>query len=55
MSMTKKKPWLRIGELAAQADLNPKTIRYYEKIGLQPVPNAARPGTGSMTLLSASS
>jgi DNA-binding transcriptional MerR regulator len=29
---------LRIGELAAGLDLNPKTIRYYESIGLLPPP-----------------
>jgi len=28
----------RIGELAAQFDLNPKTIRFYEQIGLLPQP-----------------
>lgn len=28
----------RIGELAKQVALNPKTIRYYEQIGLLPVP-----------------
>ncbi len=27
---------LRIGELASQLDLNPKTVRYYEEIGLLP-------------------
>ncbi|HEV2128208.1 MAG TPA: MerR family DNA-binding transcriptional regulator, partial [Thermomicrobiales bacterium] len=29
---------LRIAELAAQLNLNPKTIRYYEQIGLVPAP-----------------
>lgn len=29
---------LRIGELAAALGLNPKTIRYYEEIGLLPAP-----------------
>ncbi len=29
---------LRIGELAAELGLNPKTIRYYEQIGLLPAP-----------------
>ena len=29
---------LRIGELAADLGINPKTIRYYEEIGLLPVP-----------------
>lgn len=34
---------LRIGELARELGLNPKTIRYYEEIGLLPTPrrNAA--------------
>lgn len=31
-------PRLRIGELAAELGLNPKTIRYYESIGLLPPP-----------------
>lgn len=30
---------MRIGELADQADVNPKTIRYYEQIGLLAEPN----------------
>lgn len=29
---------MRIGELAAQVHVNPKTIRYYESIGLLPEP-----------------
>jgi DNA-binding transcriptional MerR regulator len=29
---------LRIGEVAAQAGVNPKTIRYYEALGLLPAP-----------------
>jgi MerR family transcriptional regulator, Zn(II)-responsive regulator of zntA len=29
---------LRIGELAAELGINPKTIRYYEEIGLLPAP-----------------
>ena len=29
---------MRIGELADQAGVNPKTIRYYESIGLLPAP-----------------
>lgn len=28
----------RIGELAGELGLNPKTIRYYEQIGLLPTP-----------------
>ncbi|OJW05717.1 MAG: heavy metal-responsive transcriptional regulator [Chloroflexi bacterium 54-19] len=34
----------RIGELAAQFDLNPKTIRFYEEIGLLPVPPRTEAG-----------
>lgn len=30
---------MRIGELADQADVNPKTIRYYEQIGLLAEPD----------------
>jgi DNA-binding transcriptional MerR regulator len=30
---------MRIGELADQAGVNPKTIRYYESIGLLPEPD----------------
>lgn len=36
---------IKIGELAALADLNPKTIRYYEAIGLLPLP-ARSPSSG---------
>ncbi|MBI2760685.1 MAG: heavy metal-responsive transcriptional regulator [Chloroflexi bacterium] len=35
---------LRIGELAAELGLNPKTIRYYESIGLLPVPPRTEAG-----------
>jgi len=35
---------MRIGELAGQLGLNPKTIRYYEHIGLLPAP--ARTASG---------
>jgi DNA-binding transcriptional MerR regulator len=35
-------PGLRIGEVAEQVGVNPKTIRYYEEIGLIPEP-ARRP------------
>jgi len=31
-------PGLRIGELAERVGINPKTIRYYESIGLLPEP-----------------
>lgn len=34
----------RIGELAAQFDLNPKTIRFYEEIGLLPEPPRTEAG-----------
>lgn len=37
-------PGWRIGELARRTGLNPKTIRYYEEIGLLPPP--ARTGSG---------
>ncbi len=30
--------WLRVGELAARAGVNPRTVRYYESIGLLPAP-----------------
>jgi DNA-binding transcriptional MerR regulator len=35
---------LRIGELAGELGINPKTIRYYEAIGLLPVPHRNRAG-----------
>ncbi|GAC1564524.1 MAG: hypothetical protein NVS2B7_38530 [Herpetosiphon sp.] len=35
---------LRIGELAAQLALNPRTIRYYEGIGLLPHPSRTTAG-----------
>lgn len=35
---------LRIGELAAEFGLNPKTIRYYEEIGLMPHPERTEVG-----------
>jgi DNA-binding transcriptional MerR regulator len=38
------KPRLRIGELAKLANLNPKTIRYYETIGLLPEPRRTASG-----------
>ena len=34
----------RIGELAAEFGLNPKTIRYYEEIGLLPAPRRTPAG-----------
>ncbi len=35
---------LRIGELAGELGLNPKTIRYYEAIGLLPIPRRSAAG-----------
>jgi len=35
---------LRIGELAAELGLNPKSIRYYEAIGLLPTPARTEAG-----------
>ncbi|AFZ69279.1 heavy metal-responsive transcriptional regulator [Deinococcus peraridilitoris] len=35
---------LRIGELAREFHLNPKTIRYYEDIGLLPTPERSKGG-----------
>lgn len=35
---------IRIGELAAQVGLNPKTIRYYEDIGVLPPPQRTAAG-----------
>ena len=35
---------LRIGELAADLGINPKTIRYYEEIGLLPAPERSPAG-----------
>ncbi len=35
---------VRIGELAAELGLNPKTIRYYEEIGLLPAPERTLAG-----------
>jgi MerR family transcriptional regulator, Zn(II)-responsive regulator of zntA len=41
---SRKKTMLRIGELAAELGLNPKTIRYYEEIGLLPRPQRTEAG-----------
>jgi MerR family Zn(II)-responsive transcriptional regulator of zntA len=43
MTIERAHSQLRIGELAGELGLNPKTIRYYEEIGLLPAPrrNAA--------------
>lgn len=35
---------MRIGELAAQVGVNPKTVRYYECIGLLPTPERTSAG-----------
>ena len=35
---------LRIGELASELGLNPKTLRYYEMIGLLPLPHRSAAG-----------
>ncbi len=37
-------PPLRIGALAAAVGLNPKTIRYYETLGLLPAPRRTATG-----------
>lgn len=42
--MTTQERALRIGELAGQLGLNPKTIRYYEAIGLLPAPRRTAAG-----------
>ena len=36
--------WLRIGEVAELTGTTPRTIRYYEEIGLLPVPAEREPG-----------
>lgn len=35
---------MRVGELAQRLDLNPQTIRYYERIGLLPQPERTAAG-----------
>lgn len=35
---------LKIGELAARLDLNPRTIRFYEQAGILPEPERSRGG-----------
>lgn len=35
---------IRIGQVAERTGLTPRTIRYYEEIGLLPVPSARRKG-----------
>ncbi len=39
--MTGNVALMRIGELARLADVNPKTVRYYESVGLLPPPKRA--------------
>jgi DNA-binding transcriptional MerR regulator len=39
-----ERPALRIGDVAKQAGVTPRTIRYYEEIGLLPSPDAREPG-----------
>jgi len=41
---TDEAPRLRIGELAAQLGLNPRTIRYYELVGVLPSPRRTPAG-----------
>ncbi len=36
---------LRIGDVAKLAGVTPRTIRYYEEIGLLPAPDSREPGT----------
>ncbi|MDQ4077989.1 MAG: heavy metal-responsive transcriptional regulator [Chloroflexota bacterium] len=44
MTSNSNKARLRIGELAKEFDLNPKTIRYYERISLLPDPHRSPAG-----------
>lgn len=44
MDETQAAGQIRIGELAAQVGLNPKTIRYYEDIGVLPPPHRTPAG-----------
>ena len=41
---TDRAPCLRIGQLAGQLGLNPKTMRYYEQVGLLPKPHRTAAG-----------
>ncbi|MFB9729317.1 heavy metal-responsive transcriptional regulator [Haloechinothrix salitolerans] len=40
---------MRIGDLASKASVNPKTIRYYESIGLLPEPERTHAGYRAYT------
>lgn len=40
---------MRIGDLASKASVNPKTIRYYESIGLLPEPDRTHAGYRAYT------
>lgn len=44
MKQPQSKSQVRIGQLAAEFNLNPKTIRYYEEIGLLPPADRAANG-----------
>ncbi len=37
-------PWLRTGQVAAQARVNPQTLRYYQRCGLVPEPDRSPGG-----------
>lgn len=54
MEIKNAEPQLRIGQLAAELGLNPKTIRYYEAIGSYLNPGARLPATAAMTPVIAS-
>jgi MerR family transcriptional regulator, repressor of the yfmOP operon len=43
--MTSREPTLRIGEVAQLTGTTPRTIRYYEEIGLLPVARGREPGS----------
>lgn len=44
MAMTMSARLLRVGEVAARAGVNPRTVRYYEALGLLPPPVRAPNG-----------
>lgn len=43
-TITQERPALRIGDVAKLAGVTPRTIRYYEEIGLLPTPETREPG-----------